>query len=77
VDGTKYVPQNNGEKLTQLPVTNEEQGCVCYKVFNHLPQYIKALTNDQKCFKSTLKRILYHHSFYSMNEYHEYKEEDR
>jgi hypothetical protein len=54
------MPQNNGEKLTQLPVTNEEQGCVCYKLFNHLPQNIKALTNDHKCFKSTLKRILYH-----------------
>jgi len=24
------------------------------KVFNHLPQYIKALTNDQKYFKFTL-----------------------
>jgi len=24
-------------------------------------------------FKSTLKRFLYHHSFYSMNEYYEYK----
>ena len=45
------------------------------KVFNHLPQYIKALTNDHKYFKSTLKRFLYHHSFYSMNEYYEYSED--
>jgi hypothetical protein len=30
------------------------------KVFSHLPQYIKALANDQKCFKVTLKRFLYH-----------------
>ena len=45
------------------------------KVFNHLPQHIKALTNDHKYFKSTLKRFLYHHSFYSMNEYYEYKED--
>jgi len=29
------------------------------KVFNHLPQYIKALTNDHKYSKSTLKRFLY------------------
>jgi hypothetical protein len=28
------------------------------KVFNHLPQYIKALANDRICFKSTLKRFL-------------------
>jgi hypothetical protein len=47
------------------------------KVFNDLPQYIKALANDQKCFKSTFKRFLYHHSFYSMDEYYEYKEDRR
>jgi len=45
------------------------------EVFNHLPQYIKALANDQKCFKSTLKRFLYHHSFYSVDEYYEYEED--
>jgi hypothetical protein len=45
------------------------------KAFNHLPQYIKILANDQKRFKSTLKRFLYHHSFYSMEEYNEYKED--
>jgi hypothetical protein len=38
------------------------------KVFNHLPQYIKALANYQKCFKVTLKRFLYHPD-YSMDEY--------
>jgi hypothetical protein len=47
------------------------------KFFNHLPQYIKAMANDQKCFKVTLKRFLYHHSFYSMDEYYEYKEKRR
>jgi len=47
------------------------------KVLNHLPQYIKALTNNHKYFKSTLKRFLYHHSFYSMNEYYKYKEDRR
>jgi len=47
------------------------------KVFNHLPQYIKALINNQTCFKSTLKRFLYHHSFYSMNEYYKHKEDRR
>ena len=47
------------------------------KVYNHLPQYIKALSNDHKYFKSTLKRFLYHYSFYSVNEYNEYKEDRR
>jgi hypothetical protein len=48
-----------------------------FKVFTHRPQYIKTLANDQKCFKSTLKRFLCRHSFYSMDEYYEYKEERR
>jgi len=47
------------------------------KVFNHLPQYIKVLTNDHKYFKSTLKKFIYHYSFYSMNEYYEHKKDRR
>jgi hypothetical protein len=43
------------------------------KVFNHIPQYIKDLTDNQTNFKSTLKRFLHNHSFYS-NEYYNYKE---
>jgi hypothetical protein len=43
--------------------------------FSHLPQYIKILSNDQKHFKSKLKRLIYPHSFYSMDEFHEYKED--
>jgi hypothetical protein len=48
-----------------------------FKVFSHLPQYIQALANDKKCFKVTLKRFLYHHSFCSVNEYYECKEKRR
>jgi hypothetical protein len=40
------------------------------KVFNCLPQSIKMLVNEEKSVKSALKRFLYHHSFYSMNEYY-------
>jgi hypothetical protein len=47
------------------------------KIFNHLPQSIKILANNEKSFKSTLKTFLYHHSFYSMNEYYQYKENKR
>jgi len=76
----KYKTRNN--KNLHLPIANLSKfNKVAYisgiKVFNHFPQYIKALTNDQKNFKSTLKRFLYHHSFYSMNEYYEYKEDRR
>jgi hypothetical protein len=42
------------------------------KVFNHLPQSIKRLVNDEKDIKSTLKRFLCHHSFYSMKEFYQY-----
>jgi hypothetical protein len=45
------------------------------KAFNHLPQYIKILVNDMKCFKLSLKKFLYHHSFYSIEEYLEYNED--
>jgi hypothetical protein len=44
------------------------------KVLSHLPQAIKILANDEKSFKSTLKRFLYH-SFYSMHEYYRYTED--
>jgi hypothetical protein len=76
----KYKTRNNNNlhlPIANLPKFNKGAYISGIKVFSHLPQYIKALTNDQKCFKSTLKRFLYHHSFYSMNEYYEYKENRR
>jgi len=44
------------------------------QVFNHLPEYIKNVSNNQKCCTSTLKRFLYQHSFSSIEEYFKYKE---
>ena len=44
------------------------------KIYNHLPQHIKKLEQNLKHFAVALKRFLYHHSFYSINEYLEYKE---
>jgi hypothetical protein len=38
------------------------------KVFNHLPQSLTVLANDEKSFKSTVKKFLNHHSLYSMHE---------
>jgi len=74
----KYKTRNNNN--LHRPIANLSKfSNIAYisgiKVFNHLSQYIKALTNDHKYFKSTLKRFLYHHSFYSMNEYYECKED--
>jgi hypothetical protein len=76
----KYKTRNNNNlhlPITDLSKFNKVAYISGIKVFIHLPQYIKALTNDQKCFKSTLKRFLYHHSFYSVNEYYAYKEDRR
>jgi len=64
-----------------IDLTDMQKDCnvttICTKLHSYVPQYIKALTNDHKYFKSTLKRFLYHHYFYSMNEYYEYKEDRR
>ena len=45
------------------------------QVFNNLPQNLKTLVHDTRKFKCFLKRFLYQHSFYSMEEYYDYKEE--
>jgi hypothetical protein len=45
------------------------------KLYNHLPQSIKILTNDRRNFKIALKRFLNHHSFYTIEEYFQYRED--
>jgi len=76
----KYKTRNNSN--LRCPIANlskfNKGACISgIKVFNDLPQYINSLTNDHKYFKCTLKRFLYQHSFYSVNEYYEYKEDRR
>ena len=44
------------------------------RIFNHLPTSIKSIVNDTKEFKRTLKRFLLDNSFYSMDEFFNYKE---
>jgi hypothetical protein len=46
------------------------------KVFNHLPQSLQILANDDKSFTSTLKKFLKHHSFYSTHEYYQFMEDE-
>jgi hypothetical protein len=46
------------------------------KVFNHFPQSLTILANDEKSFKSTLRKFLNHHSFYSMHEYYQHMEDE-
>jgi len=75
----KYKTRNNynlNRPIVNLSKSNKGAYISGIKVFNHLPQYVKALTNDHKYFEFTLKRFLYH-SLYSMNEYYEHKEDIR
>ena len=44
------------------------------RIFNHLPFSIKSIVNETKEFKKTLKRFLLDNSFYSMDEFFNYKE---
>jgi hypothetical protein len=41
------------------------------KIYNHLPSYIKTLSNDLKHFKSELKSFLIEHTLYSLEEFYQ------
>ena len=43
-------------------------GC---KIYNHLPLKIKNTSNNVTLFKSTLKKFLFQHMFYSLDEYYQ------
>ena len=45
------------------------------RAYNHLPRRIKTLVNDMKSYKLCLKGFVYHHSFYSVEEYYEHTED--
>jgi hypothetical protein len=88
VINNKNLFENNSElhehktrlcKNVQVPMVNLakfDRGVYItgIKVFNHLPQSIKRLVNDENGFKSALKRSLCYHSFYSMKEFYQYTE---
>ena len=45
-------------------------GC---KIYNHLPLKIKNTSNNVTLFKPTLKKFLFQHMFYSLDEYYQLK----
>jgi hypothetical protein len=55
-----YLPTVNITKYYKGPYISG------LKAFNHLPLHMKSLANDMTSFKTSLKRFLYHHSFYSV-----------
>jgi hypothetical protein len=63
----KYRTRYNND--LHLPMANltrymERPYFSAIKIYNHLPEYIKSLSLDQKRFKKPLKRFLCQHSFY-------------
>ena len=62
-----HLPSVNTTKFYKGPYIS------CSKAFNHLARYIKILVNDMKHFKLSLRRFLYHNSFYSIEECFEYR----
>jgi hypothetical protein len=63
----------NNLYLPEIKVIKYSKGAYIagINVFNHLPLTIKMLVADTTSFKTALNRFLYHHSFYSMNEYYQ------
>jgi hypothetical protein len=73
----RYNTRNNNNfhpPLANLTKFNKGPYISGIKVFNHLPQYLKTLHHNSTHFRASLKRFLYHHSFYSMEKYYEHKE---
>jgi len=73
----KYKTSNTNLHLPAVNITKFYKGPYISgsKAFNHIPRHIKILANDMKSFKTSLKRFLYHHSFYSIEEYYEYNDD--
>jgi hypothetical protein len=67
--------QNNNLHPPITPLTKAQKGAYYsgINIYNHLPTSIKELANEQKPFRSALKRFLYINSFYSMEEYFNYR----
>jgi hypothetical protein len=59
--------------LSHLTVYQKGPFCMGIKVYNSLPPEIKDLCQNIKKFKSSLKRFLLQHSFYTLDKYSNYK----
>jgi hypothetical protein len=73
----KYDSSSNNLLLPPLTnLTKHKKGPYIngIKIYNHLPQHLKKSEQNVEHFVAALKRFLYHHCFYSISEYLEYKE---
>jgi hypothetical protein len=60
--------------LSNLAKVNKGPYISGIRAYNHLPQYLKAFDQQSSYFRTALKRFLCHHSFYTIDEYYDYKE---
>ena len=60
--------------LSNLTKFKKGPGISGIKAFNQLPLHLKALDYNSSYFRTSLKRFLHHHSFYTIDEYFEYKD---
>ena len=60
--------------LSNLTKFNKGPGISGIKAFNQLAHHLKALDYNSSHFRTSLKRFLHHHSFYTIDECFEYKD---
>ena len=72
---TKCTRQFNNfyQPITNLTVYQKGVHNMGIRIFNSLPPYIKDLSNNVRKFEIYLKWFLHIHSFYSVEEYFQYK----
>jgi len=72
---TKGTRQSNNfyQPITNLTIHQKGVHYMGIKIFNSLPPYIKNLSNNVTKFEMYLKQFLHTHSFYSIEEYFQYK----
>ena len=75
VNQTKSSRQfsNFYQPITNLTIYQRGVYYMGIKIFNNLPPYIKHISNNNRKFEICLKRFLHIHSFYSIEEYFQYK----
>jgi len=72
---TKSKRQCNNfyQPITDLTIYQRRVHYMGIKIFNSLPPYIKDISNNIRKFEICLKQFLHIHSFYSIQEYFQYK----
>jgi hypothetical protein len=71
---TRSNNNNLHPALSNLTKFNKGPSISGIKAFNHLPHYLKVVDYESSYFRTSLKRFFLHHSFYTIDEYFEYKD---